>query len=303
MTNDIIVYVFILNIFCMFTARGEKDYMRTWDANKSCRKVNGLFHTKEQVTQKLKHVLELEKRKKALSKAQIRAIDIYQAELNDTQRAIFESMGGLRKLLHEDYKSVVSIKEAIKQRLDSLKTIALRQEVQYNSIIEAEKELTAEQKLHGRQNSSGIAKIIDSVLGDVFIAANKLEEKLNDNTFEKQRKVKGASIEAVVRVNEDENQSPGDTPEGGTKSSDSQNDEGMSVLVDSQSNEFVLAKSKDATVPHEDLHLIKDIIWICILSFLGACLCTAVELPTMFGFVLSGMILGPTCLNIIKVIS
>ncbi|KXJ26172.1 transmembrane and coiled-coil domain-containing protein 3 [Exaiptasia diaphana] len=297
MTKNIIVYLFIVNTFWTFSSCDPT----RWDS-KSCRKINGLFHTKEQVTQKLKHVLEVEKKKKSLSNAQIRAINIYQAELNDTERAIFEAMSGLRKLLHEDYKSVVSIKEAIKQRLDSFKTIALRQEVQFNSISEAEKDLTAEHKLNGKNNSTGrgIGKLIDSVLSDVFIAADKLEKKLSDNTFEKQRNAKGASIEAVVRVNDDQNEAAGDGQEEGKDNSENEKDDGMSILVDSQSNEFVLAKSKDATVPHEDLHLIKDIIWICILSFFGACLCTVVELPTMFGFVMSGMVLGPTGVNIIK---
>lgn len=280
------------------------DFDNRWNS-KSCSAIHQLFHTKEQVIQKLKHVLDVEKDKKLLSHAQIRAIVIYQSELNDTERAVLEAMGGLRKLLHEDYKSVVKIKEAIKQRLISFKDIAVRQEDQYNAISEAEKELETENKhLKNSSSYSRIGKLIEGVLSDVSFAADKLEKKLSDNTFEKTRKSKGASIEAVVRLNE---QGEGESEEelGRTKSPDEEEEDkkdGMSILVDSQSNQFVLSKSKDATTPHEDVHLIKDIIWIVILSFFGACACMVVQLPTMFGFVLSGMVLGPTGINVIKVI-
>ena len=298
MLREIGFFVVLLNAIWMSWSSGL-EFDSRWNS-KSCSKIQQLFHTKERVTQKLNHVLDVEK--KLLSHAQVRAINIYQSELNDTERAVFEAMGGLRKLLHEDYKSVVKIKDAIKQRLNSFKDIALRQEDQYNAIIEAEKELTTENK-HHKNSSSRIGKLIEGVLRDVSFAADKLEKKLSDNTFEKTRKSKGASIEAVVRLNEKEEEDS-EQELGRTKSPDEEEEDkkdGMSILVDSQSNQFVLSKSKDVTTPHEDVHLIKDIIWIVILSFFGACACIVVQLPTMFGFVLSGMVLGPTGINVIKV--
>jgi hypothetical protein len=304
MSKNVAFYVVFVNAIWMSSSSGfDFDNLKRWDSE-SCNSISQLFRTKEQVTRKLNHVLELEKEKKRLSHAQVKAINIYQAELNDTERAVFESMGGLRKLLHEDYKSVVNIKEAIKQRLNAFKDIALRQEDQYNAISDAEKEMTAENK-HHRNSSSRIGKLIEGVLSDISFAADKLEKKLSDNTFEKTRNAKGASIEAVVRLNEEEGGESQDQSldESGRTRSPIEDDkkDGMSILVDSQSNQFVLSKSKDATIPHEDLHLIKDIIWIIILSFFGACACMMVQLPTMFGFVLSGMVLGPTGMNVIKV--
>ena len=147
-------------------------------------------------------------------------------------------------------------------------------------------------------NGTRLEKIIEGILDDVSFAADKLENELDEKTFEKTRNAKGASIEAVVRLNADEESQDSDNE---TLEAEPGNENEMSILVDSQSNQFVLAKAKDATVPHEDVHFIKDIIYILVLSFSGSCICTLVQLPTMFAFVISGMLLGPSGLNMIKV--
>ena len=281
-----------------FAAVTEGDLTR-WMPS-TCQSVSHLFKVKKNVVNKLVNLLKTPKGRHKLTKLQEKTITIFQKELNVTERAVFDSLNGLRKLLQEDYKSVVHMKEAIKQRLEALKLLALQQEDQFNAITEVEKEFVSANKHADIQNNgTRIEKVIGGILDDISFAADKLEDELNEKTFEKTRNAKGASIEAVVRITGDEESK--DTDSDNTTLAETAEENDMSILVDSQSNQFVLAKAKDATVPHEDVHFIKDIIFILVLSFLGSCICTLVHLPTMFAFVISGMLLGPSGLNMIKV--
>lgn len=271
----------------------------------TCQSVSQLFKTKERVVNKLTHLLVANSKKKPqeLSMDQVKTITIFRNELNVTEQAVFDSLNGLRKLLKEDYKSVVHMKEAIKQRLEALKLLTLQQEDQFNAISEAEKAFLAASKHAGIQsNGTRIEKVIGSILDDISFAADKLEDELDEKTFEKNRNAKGASIEAVVRLTADEETNDDDDNDNKTSQAEPGEENDMSILVDSQNNQFVLSKAKDATVPHEDVHFIKDIIFILLLSFVGSCLCSLIHLPTMFAFVISGMLLGPSGLNMIKTV-
>lgn len=269
----------------------------------SCKSVTQLFKAKTRIMTKLRKVLVANEKRGGQLDVHTNTIKIFQGELEDTEKAFFDALNGLKRLLKEDYKSVVKIKEAIYQRLNALKAITLRQEEQYNAISEAEKEVLAENKREEKSNATMIQQLIDDVWSDISIAADKLEEEINDKTFEQMKDAKGASIEAVVRLNIEgepiEKNSDALEDSEDENAEDSRNE--MNVLVDSQSNQFVLAKAKDSTVPHEDLHFIKDIIYIVLLSFFWSSVCSLLRLPTMFGFVMSGMLLGPSGLNVIKV--
>ena len=275
---------------------------KSWNPPESCKSVNFLFHAKEKVISKLNHALHSKQDKDKLSEAQRKTLVIFQDELNDTEQAVYDALNGLKRLLQEDYKSVMKIKRAIAQRLESFKELTLQQEEQVNAISEAEKELLALAK-HGKHNGTRLQQMIGEVLSGISFAADKLENQLNDNTFEKNRKNKGANVEAVIRLSDAEEARPSSSEKRNNEKADAEREADVGILVDSQNNQFVLAKAKDATIPHEDLHLIKDIIYIVLLSFIGCWFCALVHIPTMFGPVLSGMILGPSGNNVIKVAS
>lgn len=282
-----------------FAAVTKDDIIR-WNSF-TCQSVSHLFKAKERVVNKLTSLLGAQHKQQRLRRDQLNTIAIFRNELNVTERAVFDSLNGLRKLLQEDYKSVVHMKDAIRQRLEALKLLALQQEDQFNAITEAEKAfLVANKHTDIQNNGTLIAKIIGGILDEVAFAADKLENELDEKTFEKTRNAKGASIEAVVRLTGDEEAADSDN-DNQTSLAEPDEENDMSILVDSQNNQFVLAKSKDATVPHEDVHFIQDIILILLLSFVGSCICTVIHLPTMFAFVISGMLLGPSGANMIKV--
>ncbi|KAI2569988.1 TMCO3 isoform 12, partial [Pan troglodytes] len=80
-----------------------------------------------------------------------------------------------------------------------------------------------------------------------------------------------------------------------------EDDLGLSMLIDSQNNQYILTKPRDSTIPRADHHFIKDIVTIGMLSLPCGWLCTAIGLPTMFGYIICGVLLGPSGLNSIKV--
>ena len=226
---------------------------------------------------------------------------LYLKELNDTKHAIFTSFNFLNKLLKEDYKSIKDVKRGVASRIIYFESEIGREQGLLNEILKAEKELHTILKLNDTANShaSKMQKYIEGVLSDVSVAADKLENSLEQNTYSEQA---GGYYEAVLRLNENEQ---GDILEIGRKNESNllgnQNKYVMTTLIDSNSNQFVLSKPNDPTLPHEDRHLIQNIILIVILSFTFAVLCNLLHMPTMFGFVLSGMVLGPSGYNLIQV--
>ena len=105
----------------------------------------------------------------------------------------------------------------------------------------------------------------------------------------------GGQIEAVVHFRENEN--------GDIDYQNGDNDDDIDigdVLVDSQNNKYVLSKPKDSTAPLIDHHLVMDIIMVLLICLPFGMLCEKVALPTLFGYVMTGVLLGPSGLNVLK---
>uniref|UniRef100_U3J557 Transmembrane and coiled-coil domains 3 n=1 Tax=Anas platyrhynchos platyrhynchos TaxID=8840 RepID=U3J557_ANAPP len=105
----------------------------------------------------------------------------------------------------------------------------------------------------------------------------------------------GVNFEAVLRVEEDEANSKRNASK-----REVEDDLGLSMLIDSQNNQYILTKPRDSTIPRADHHFIKDIVTIGMLSLPCGWLCTTIGLPTMFGYIICGVLLGPSGLNSIK---
>lgn len=277
-----------------------KDF-KSWSGRRSCEHANTLFSIQRRFAKQLRVLAEDKNKVKELLLPQIATLHLYLKELNDTKHAIFTSFNFLNKLLKEDYKSIKDVKRGVASRIIYFESEIGREQGLLNEILKAEKELHTILKLNDTANShaSKMQKYIEGVLSDVSVAADKLENSLEQNTYSEQA---GGYYEAVLRLNENEQ---GDILEIGRKNESNllgnQNKYVMTTLIDSNSNQFVLSKPNDPTLPHEDRHLIQNIILIVILSFTFAVLCNLLHMPTMFGFVLSGMVLGPSGYNLIQV--
>lgn len=85
-------------------------------------------------------------------------------------------------------------------------------------------------------------------------------------------KMNGVNVEAVLRVEDDEEN--GGKRKNKSRQKEVEDDLGLSMLIDSQNNQYVLTKPRDSTIPRADHHFIKvssslkfcDVrlgIWLC----------------------------------------
>ncbi|KAK4517101.1 uncharacterized protein ATC70_000431 [Mucor velutinosus] len=77
-------------------------------------------------------------------------------------------------------------------------------------------------------------------------------------------------------------------------------DENSVNLVDQDSNEYVMMKPSDSTVIIEDIQLIHDFILILVASFVLGWMFTWIGLPAFFGYILAGILIGPSGYNLIQ---
>ncbi|XP_022093459.1 transmembrane and coiled-coil domain-containing protein 3-like isoform X1 [Acanthaster planci] len=282
--------------------------MRTLDGwlGNSCQALSALKQTKELVIRKLDRTIAEVQRDKTVERAEklfrIHMFEIFQRELNESEDAILMSINGLKRALEGNYKDVLNMKESSRQRLQALREATLREELEYNDILAAEKHQKAYQEHLRHYSNASLARrskveaILDEILSDVAEAADNLENRIGEHVFDQSKQAKGAHVEAVVRL-DDEDIVKVRRANGAHQVSRQQ---GMSHLIDASDNQYVLAKPKDTTVPLEDHHLLQDILLLSILAFLCGWMCLSLGLPTMFGYTMAGVILGSSGLNLIK---
>ncbi|XP_023477662.1 transmembrane and coiled-coil domain-containing protein 3 isoform X3 [Equus przewalskii] len=269
---------------------------RQW-ALESCRKLSGLLRQKAVVLNKLKNAIRAVEKDASLSDEeklfQVHTFEIFQKELNESENSVFQAIHGLQRALQGDYRDVVNMKESSRQRLEALREAAIKEETEYMELLAAEKHQV--EALKNMQHRNRSLSMLDEILEDVRKAADRLEEEIEEHAFDDNKSVKGVNFEAVLRVEEEEANSKQNL----TKR-DVEDDLGLSMLIDSQNNQYILTKPRDATIPRADHHFIKDIVTIGMLSLPCGWLCTMLGLPTMFGYIICGVLLGPSGLNSIK---
>ncbi|XP_069826902.1 transmembrane and coiled-coil domain-containing protein 3 [Dendropsophus ebraccatus] len=267
---------------------------KEWLLN-NCRKLSGLLHQKTVVLNKLKNAIKAVEKDPGLSPEeklfQVHTFEIFQKELNESENSVFQAVNGLRRALQGDYKDVVNMKESSRQRLEALREAAIKEEKEYVELLAAEKHQVEAMKNMQHQNKS--LSMLDEILEDVRKAADRLEEEIEDHAFDDNKSVRGVNVEDVLRVEEDE-------VKRNTSQHQVEDDLGLSMLIDSQNNQYILTKPRDSTIPRADHHFIKDIVTIVMVSLPCGWVCTMIGLPTMFGYIICGVLLGPSGLNSIK---
>ncbi|XP_078415725.1 transmembrane and coiled-coil domain-containing protein 3 [Cetorhinus maximus] len=263
----------------------------------NCKKLSGMLRQKNVVLNKLKKAIEavgMDSRLSVEEKIfQVHTFEIFQKELNESEKSVFQAVHGLERVLQGDYKDIVNMRESSKQRLEALREAAIKEEKEYVELVAAEKHQA--EALKNMQHANRSLSILDEILEDVRKAADRLEEEIDDHVFDSNKLVRGGNVEAVIRVEEDE--------EGHRRNFSVHEVEGglgLSMLIDSQNNQYILTKPRDSTIPRADIHLIKDIIFIVLVSLPCGWICILMGLPTMFGYIVCGVLLGPSGLNHIK---
>ncbi|XP_051918630.1 transmembrane and coiled-coil domain-containing protein 3 [Hippocampus zosterae] len=271
----------------------------TWLVH-NCVWLGSLLRRKNAVVNKLAEAAAAVKRNQTLSETerhfQVHTIQVFQKELNESEHMVFQAVRSLQRALQGDYRDVGNMKESSKQRLEALREAAIQEEQEYVELVAAQKHQQEAAKSVLARNKT--LSIVDEILEDVRKAADRLEEAIEEHAFDNNKQIQGVNVEAVLRVEEDEEN-------GGVrknKSSPREADEylGLSMLIDSQNNQYVLTKPRDSTMPRADHHFIKDLVSVVMLSLPCGWMCTLVGLPPMFGYIICGVLLGPSGLNSIK---
>jgi len=225
---------------------------------------------------------KLIKKFSALTKShRLKAISLFQRELNHSVTSLYNSVQDIQHFLKGNYRSVLQLKETSKVRLEQLKASMLDAEQEFNVILDVEKEENLElKKSLDKKPNTLIKKFINNLISDISVAADNLESQLDDGSFEHELHANEISIETVVKLHD------------GDKGEDE--NEGVVMLVDSDSNHYVLSKPKDSTTTHVDHLLLREIIFLIMVSFLLIIVCNLLKLPSMFACIIAGVILGPS---------
>ncbi|XP_071483990.1 transmembrane and coiled-coil domain-containing protein 3-like [Diadema antillarum] len=272
----------------------------------SCQKVVSLVQAKRRVMEKLNQTIanvednpKIPGEEKAF---QVHTFQIFQREINESENEIFMAINGLQRVLKGNYKDILNMKESSRLRLEALREATLKEEQEFNDLLAVERKQMALQEhiqhvnyAHG--NHTKVETILDEILQEVAEAADKLEVGIEEHAFDKSKMAKGSQIEAVVRIDEilaNFNNS------NNVKKREVQ--PGMSLLIDASNNQYILTKPKDTTVPLEDHHFIRDIILMVILASVLGWISSSMGFPAMFGYIMTGVILGSDGCNVIKAV-
>uniref|UniRef100_A0A3Q3L6P9 Transmembrane and coiled-coil domains 3 n=1 Tax=Mastacembelus armatus TaxID=205130 RepID=A0A3Q3L6P9_9TELE len=270
----------------------------SWVAG-NCKRLVGLLRQKNVVVKKLAAAADAVGRDRALSEPerhfQVHTLEVFQKELNESEHLVFQAVHSLQRALQGDYRDVVNMKESSRQRLEALREAAIKEEQEYVELVAAEKHQQEAVKSALAQNKT--LSMLDEILEDVRKAADRLEEEIEEHAFDYNKQV-GVNVEAVLRVEEDEEN--GGKRKNKSRQKEVEDDLGLSMLIDSQNNQYVLTKPRDSTMPRADHHFIKDLVSVVMLSLPCGWICTLVGLPPMFGYIICGVLLGPSGLNSIK---
>ncbi|XP_043094282.1 transmembrane and coiled-coil domain-containing protein 3 isoform X2 [Puntigrus tetrazona] len=285
-------------VLCLGLVEALQLQQHPW-VKENCRRLSALLRQKQSAVRRLSSAGAALERDRTLAPSEklfrLHTLEVFQRELNESERSLFQAAEGLQRVMKGNLRDVVSMKDSSRQRLQALREAAIKEEQEYMELVAAEKH--QQEALKVAQDRNKTLSMLDEILEDVRKAADRLEEDLEEHAFDNNKQMKGVNVEAVLRVEEDEE-------DGKRKNASRQaakGNLGLSMLIDSQNNQYVLTKPRDSTIPHADHHFIKDLVCVVMLSLPCGWLCTLMGLPPMFGYIICGVLLGPSGLNSIKV--
>eukprot|EP00127_Corallochytrium_limacisporum_P001249 Clim_evm19s47 gene=Clim_evmTU19s47 len=212
-----------------------------------------------------------------------------------------------------------------KQGLSHLVQLAVEADTDYQNFLKNKKtkENIEIEKQHANAMEAAAGddtkNMMEDVLHKLKDSADDIEAKMGAGgeafaDFSGKKKAK-----VVVAMDEDDdegdgevNQPPaeemdGDDPQPANDATDTtpvpkpvKKDHGPGTLIDSENNVYILRKSGDATMHEYDHALLMDVVLIWIASFAMGSAVTLMGLPSFMGYILAGIMLGPTGLRMLK---
>ncbi|KAL5247141.1 hypothetical protein ACHWQZ_G019112 [Mnemiopsis leidyi] len=257
------------------TEPGESAF-QLWN-EKTCSDVLHLFTVTSKAIKSIKgEIRSKSKSKDETTRLKVRVLQMLSDELIESERWIFSALHMLKETVRSSAaNSLDRIATNAKARLEELQYATMIEEEKFdklNVVLGQIRDVhidTAEHNL--------FYDIIQDVLTDVELAADLLEENLREKIVP----FKAEDIETVKKL-------------------ESKNDNDLSVhLEDVHGNRYVISLPADKTQPLTDHALLFSILIMLVMAGVLSGLCHVCHVPTIFGQILTGVLLGPSCLNLI----
>ena len=266
-----------------------------------------MLHKKESLLDNIHERIEHIRSKPAIVpelKFKMEILSVFQRELKATEISLVSVLQDLNQTLSSDYRSLEKIKKSCHIRLNDMRDSMLLVEEDFNTILELEREM---QSIHPNTSLQTHYHLINEIFLDISHAADDLEIALAEDVFSDLKNLEGAGIETVVKLSEGalfehslmHMQKRMKATEKNSHSDYDTAHGKVSILIDSSNNQYILSRPRDITIPVEDHYFVHDIINLFLLSFLFGGLCALVKVPSQFGYIFAGMLLGPTGYNTI----
>lgn len=96
----------------------------------NCRRLSNLLRQKSSAVRKLGLAAAVAERDKSLSQGEklfrVHTLEVFQRELNESERSLFQAVDGLQRVLKGNLRDVVNMKESSRQRLEALREAAIK---------------------------------------------------------------------------------------------------------------------------------------------------------------------------------
>ncbi len=279
---------------------------RVGSSNFTYRGLSMMMHKKERVLRTLDHHIQTIRSQAAITpeeKLQMEVLQVYQGELKATENSLVVVLSDLNRTLSSDYTSLEKIKRSCQLRLDDMRSAAVMVEEDYNAILELEREMQA---LHPNLSLQYHYHVLNEILSEISHAADDLQNELQGDLFHSSKNMEGAAFETVVKLWDTSFHSHQSASrlerlqeERALGRAVEPSEHGIPILVDSASNRYVLSRPRDVTVSMEDHRLVHDIVSLLLLSFFLGGVCSILKVPSLFGYMFVGILLGPVGFNTI----
>ncbi|ORE13484.1 hypothetical protein BCV71DRAFT_206167, partial [Rhizopus microsporus] len=198
------------------------------------------------------------------------AFQIYEQTVNqDPFKASYDFRSPALKLTFEFQRAV----KVSHQRLRSASSVSNKYSEQHEHMHENSHE--------EEEDVDSVKEIVKDMLKEVSENADQLEEDMQQNMI--LFSADNAKVETVLKLGRD-----------------NPNEDMINAIVDQDNNEYVLMRPSDTTVIIEDLQLIHDFVLILITAFVFGWIFSCIGLPAFFGYILAGVIIGPSGYNLIQ---
>ncbi|CAM4506509.1 unnamed protein product [Leuciscus chuanchicus] len=160
-------------------------YGHPW-VTENCRRLSTLLRHKHSAVRKLGSAALVLERDQTLAPNEklfrIHTLEVFQRELNESERSLFQAVEGLQRVLTGNFKDIVNMRDSSRQRLQALREAAIKEEQEYMELLAAEKH--QQEALKVAQDRNKTLSMLDEILEDVRKAADRLEEDIEEHAFD-----------------------------------------------------------------------------------------------------------------------